>query len=379
MGKIKYSLEETQYIVNKYGYNLISIEDNKLNLIDNEGYEYLINIYTFIHKHNPEKFHKTNPYTIQNIKLWCKSNNKLFELISDIYEGNKKLLKWKCLKEDCLEEFENNWNNIYTGNGCGFCNGKQVSKSNCLATKNSVLAKEWHPTKNVDLTPYDVTANSNKKVWWQCSKNPKHVWKAIINNRVKGNECPYCSGRYPSEEYNLLIVNPELCEDWNYNKNKKKPEEYTPSTIKKVWWKCKECDHEWEATINNRNNGTGCPQCNESKGEKKISQYLIKDIIFYLSQKTFDGLVGVGGGLLSYDFYIPKLNLLIEYQGEQHERYIPGFHKSKKDFLKQKEHDRRKKEYAEQNGYNFLEIWYWDFDNIEEILENELNILAKAS
>ena len=76
--------------------------------------------------------------------------------------------------------------------------------------------------------------------------------------------------------------------------------------------------------------------------------------------------------MLSYDFYLPSHNILYEYQGEQHERYIPGFHKSFEDFERQVEHDRRKKEYAEQNGYNFLEIWYWDFDNIEKILEQVL-------
>ena len=40
------------------------------------------------------------------------------------------------------------------------------------------LAKEWHPTKNSSLTPKDVTAGSNKKVWWQCSRG--HEWEAGI-------------------------------------------------------------------------------------------------------------------------------------------------------------------------------------------------------
>lgn len=63
----------------------------------------------------------------------------------------------------------------------------------------------------------------------------------------------------------------------------------------------------------------------------------------------------------------------------QHEKYVKGFHKSKKDFEKQLEHDKRKKEYALLNGYNFLEIWYWDFDNIEEILLSSLNNTNKIN
>ena len=47
---------------------------------------------------------------------------------------------------------------------------------------------------------------------------------------------------------------------------------------------------------------------------------------------------------------------------------------SKEDFERQLEHDRRKKEYAKQNNINLLEIWYYDIDNIEEILINELNL-----
>lgn len=47
-------------------------------------------------------------------------------------------------------------------------------------------------------------------------------------------------------------------------------------------------------------------------------------------------------------------------------------HKSKKDFQRQQEHDRRKREYAIQNNINLLEIWYWDYDNIEKILKSEL-------
>ena len=78
-------------------------------------------------------------------------------------------------------------------------------------------------------------------------------------------------------------------------------------------------------------------------------------------------------GNLSYDFYLPQYNLLIEYQGEQHEKYVKGFHKSKRDFERQQEHDRRKKQYAIDNNIKLLEIWYWDFDNVEDILNKKIN------
>jgi very-short-patch-repair endonuclease len=96
---------------------------------------------------------------------------------------------------------------------------------------------------------------------------------------------------------------------------------------------------------------------------------------YYIPQKKFKGLLGMGGGNLSYDFYLPQYKWLCEFQGIQHEKYTPGFQKSKKDFDKQLEHDKRKREYTQQNGYKLLEIWYKDFDNIETILKQELKQL----
>ena len=91
-------------------------------------------------------------------------------------------------------------------------------------------------------------------------------------------------------------------------------------------------------------------------------------------------MIGIGGKLLSYDFYLPEYNLLIEYQGEQHEKYISGIHVSYNNFKKQLEHDRRKKEYARNHNIELLEIWYYDFDNIEKILKKQLsyNITRKT-
>jgi len=387
--------------VENLGYELVSKEyiNNSTNLIlkDVSGYYYVISYNSLKSGSIPLFVHKSNPYTIQNIKLWCKLYNKPYKLLSNTYENAHKYLKWKCLKEECNEEFEMNWNNIYSDKGCSYCSGHQVGLSNCLATLNPKLASEWHPTKNGNLTPYNVTCGSHKHIWWQCIKNPKHEWYVKISDRDRGRNCPYCSGRYVTEENNLLVNNPILCEEWNYEKNEKRPEEYTPFNGERVWWKCKECEHEWQTAIINRNRGwkTGCPECNKSKGEKRCKEVFISknfteilqeeynklfksdDNTYFIPQKTFEGLIGLGGGLLSYDFYIPKYNILIEYQGEFHDG--TANQQSEEEFEYQKEHDRRKKEYALENKYNFLEIWYKDFDNIEAILTKELNILTKLS
>lgn len=49
-------------------------------------------------------------------------------------------------------------------------NPKKLNPGKSLAELNPGLAKQWHQTKNEKLTPYDVTPNSNKRVWWKCLK-----------------------------------------------------------------------------------------------------------------------------------------------------------------------------------------------------------------
>ena len=83
--------------------------------------------------------------------------------------------------------------NYKGGADCGICNGKIVVKgANDLATKRPDLAKEWHPTKNGDLKPTQVTCRSHKKVWWLCP-DCSYEWEAVINDRTgRDTNCPKC-------------------------------------------------------------------------------------------------------------------------------------------------------------------------------------------
>jgi DNA-directed RNA polymerase subunit RPC12/RpoP len=147
------------------------------------------------------------------------------------------------------------------GNGCPYCSGRFVIKGeNDLTTLNPALATEWSYAKNDSLLPEHYTPNSHQKVWWKCSKG--HEWQATIRDRNIGHNCPICSGNKVLKGFNdLQTVNPTLANEWDHEKNGNlKPENLTPSSNKKVWWKCIN-GHEWQATINNRSKGVGCPYC----------------------------------------------------------------------------------------------------------------------
>ena len=88
-----------------------------------------------------------------------------------------------------------------------------------LAETHPELAKEWHPTKNGELTPGDVTPGSNKKVWWKCDKGDDHEWEAKVNNRNNGKGCPICRGRKIVLSNCLQTTHPEIANQWHPTKN----------------------------------------------------------------------------------------------------------------------------------------------------------------
>jgi hypothetical protein len=185
---------------------------------------------------------------------------------SDVLPSSNKKVWWKCpIGYD--HEWEATVVSRSKGTGCPICSGNKVVKSNCLATLNPNLSREWHPKKNAPLTPEDVTVSSGKKVWWKCPKGEDHEWKAVIANRNKGIGCPICSNKKVAKSNSLGTLNPELSQEWHPNKNDKlTPYDVLPSTNKKIWWKCPEGDdHEWQATLNNRSFGKGCPVCSGHK------------------------------------------------------------------------------------------------------------------
>ena len=132
--------------------------------------------------------------------------------------------------------------------------------------------------------------------------------------------------------------------------------------------------HVWYNTPDNVSRQNGCPICDKSLGENAICSWLKEHSVEYIPQKRFKGLTGVNDGSLSYDFYIPSINMCIEYQGEQHYRPIKFHEDNDADaqFINQQEHDRRKRQYCIDNGITLLEIPYTDYDRIEEILEKAL-------
>ena len=213
-------------------------------------------------------------------KQWHYEKNSPLKPENFTSGSSSKKVWWKCTKG-----VDHQWEaTIYTrssGSGCPFCSGNRVSKTNNLLAKQPKIASEWHPIKNGDLRPEDFTSGSNRKFWWQCPKGDDHEYEAQVYLRTNGNGCPFCSGKKPSKANNLLVKNPTLASEWHPIKNGDlRPEDFTPMSSKKIWWKCpKGDDHEWEISIAHRSNGTRCPFCSGRKSSKRYNLLVINPIL----------------------------------------------------------------------------------------------------
>jgi hypothetical protein len=171
--------------------------------------------------------------------------------------GSNAKVWWKC-------EHGHSWEaRIYSrkGSGCPYCANYLALKGyNDLLSIAPKLCEEWNYEMNAPLKPDEVTAGSNKVVWWKCAKG--HTWRASIVDRRSERGCPVCAGKAVFAGYNdLKTLRPDIAEEWDYDKNGELlPEQFTSQTSKYVWWLCKR-GHSYKAKVANRYHGTGCPYC----------------------------------------------------------------------------------------------------------------------
>lgn len=305
------------------------------------------------------------------IKEWSERNQKT---PYDYYSKSHDVVWWICEKGHEYDMPINNKTNSKAN--CPYCANKRVNEENSLYTNNPNIAKEWHPNKNGELTPMEITSYSNRPIWWQCEIG--HEWQNTPGSRVYFNlGCPYCSNQKVCLDNCLATTHIDLLYEWDFQKNTHiSPYEVTFGTSKKAWWICEEGHDSYYSSIASRTTQfTGCPLCMESKGEKKIREFLIKNNIKYEHQYSFEDLRGRYKEL-RFDFAIfdldNKLTYLIEYDGEFHFRNVY----SEENYKKTKEYDEKKNKYCKSKRIKLIRIPYWEYNEIENILKESLSILS---
>ena len=262
------------------------------------------------------------------------------------------------------------------GYRCPYCSGRLPIKGETdLLSQDPEGMKEWDYSKNT-IKPDEVTYKSNKKVWWICPKG--HSYQAIVKSHSNKIGCRICDGKEILAGFNdLATKDPEGVKEWDYKKNTIDPTTVAKFNSQKAWWICPK-GHSYEMLIINHSSGHRCPICNESAGEIRVQSYLQSHKINNKMQYKFDDCKYKR--ILPFDFAILDANdkpiLIIEYDGEQHERPVNFGGISDKEaqeaFELTKIRDKIKTDYCKENKIPLLRITYKNFDKIENILDKEL-------
>jgi len=307
-----------------------------------------------IEERNKKKTNTTEEF-IEKAKL--KFGDR-YDYSSVVYEYNKTPVKFKCNKHNYW--FEQKPFNFLQGYGCPIC-GKESRKENCIKISKRKTQEEF--LKEVeDNKGYDYSLvkyiNDKTKVKIIC-KNCNSIFEQKPNNHLNGQGCPYCHGGILKTQKKFLEQLKEIHRDC-----------YDCSLVKyvndktKVELICNKCYNHFYSIPTHLLNGSGCPYCKESKGEKAIRLYLEKNNIKFEKYKTYEGLVDIKK--LSYDFYLPDYNLLIEYNGIQHYKWTKKFQPTLHSFHKQLHHDWLKRKYSRDNNINLLVIKYTELKQIDK-------------
>jgi hypothetical protein len=276
------------------------------------------------------------------------------ECLSTEYINSETNMQWKCKEgHTWFAKFGNVKNG---GSWCHTCSGNEkLTLEECqelaISRGGECLSTEY--------------INAHTHMQWKCKEN--HTWIANINNVKHANTwCPTCSGhnKLSLEECQKLAISREgECLSTEYINNQTHME-----------WKCKE-GHTWSAVFNSVKQGySWCPYCSKSRSEKLCREILEEYIGLRFPSIRPDWLKNITGYNLELDGVCEDLKLAFEYQGKQHDEYIPFFHTNgPSDFERQQERDKLKLELCKKHNIDvFIIPPTLSYQN-----ENELRIFIK--
>ena len=282
-----------------------------------------------------------------------------YKLLSKEYINNSIKLKMECCKG---HECEISWGNFQQGKRCKYCRAEE---------------KKWS---------LDYISDYLNQYGYKLIKEVKQVSKGTRRFLI---ECP-CGHQYEVNFIKFKNNNRRcpICQDQTFTYDYVKEyiesqgyelleEEYI-NTGTEMKLKHKKCGSILYTTFhsfkNGKDGGKRCLRCKEKiyKGEEKVKQYLDNMNIDYIPQKRFNDCRDIQP--LPFDIYIPSLNLAIEYDGEQHFDPKHSFN-GEIGFGETVLHDAMKNAYCKDNNINLLRIPYWEFNNIENIICQEIEKL----
>ncbi|XWO28391.1 hypothetical protein C5142_08770 [Rhodococcus sp. BGS-1C] len=187
--------------------------------------------------------------------------------------GSSERVWWKCGR--CGHSWQALiWARARKGHGCRKCAGKVISKlrsapkpgASLAEVKPELVKRLWHPDRNPDMHPSDLTPNSHTRVWWRCP-DCGHEWHAAPGSNPG---CDPCGAKRTAAKLrtvkpgnSLAEKAPKVAAQWHPTRNGDvKPNGINAGTSDNYWWLCESCQHEWRARPTNRTRQAYlCPRC----------------------------------------------------------------------------------------------------------------------
>lgn len=243
--------------------------------------------------------------------------------------------------------------------GCNICHGGVALNKKLFIEKSKNIHGKKYDYSKVEYT------NNHIDIILVCKIHGK--FKQKPNDHLTGYGCWECGVENRAKQKTDLArslfiekANKIHCNKYNYSKVK-----YINSIIK-IEIICKK-HGSFNQIPNSHLCGAGCPKCIESKGEERIRLFLQKNKIEFEIQKKFKECKNIR--VLPFDFYLPELNICIEFDGVQHFK-SGGFHRTEASFNNTIKKDKIKSEYC--SGVNgrpkLIRISFKEYNKIEKIL-----------
>ena len=310
--------------------------------------------------------HKCLPWkgsTQEEFDKKCFAKHKGKYKCLDKYQGDRVKLRFVCDKHGIFEQTPS----CHMKGGCDKC---RIDSYRMTQEQFDKKRYEVHGDKYKCLDPY---ATSYKHLRFEC---PDHgVFSQAPAMHLSRNGCPKC-GREEGDHRRKLSE-----EEWQLNRSQIHGDKYECLDLyvnnhTKLRFVCPEHGI-FKMTPNAHiDQSQGCPYCKESKGEKKIDLFLKRSGLGY--HREFRFMDCKHKLPLPFDFHIPSLNLVVEYDGEQHFRAVNRFGGTA-GLKKIQTNDQIKNDYCKTNNIKLVRIPYTHFGEIETILDFVLENLKLAA
>lgn len=260
----------------------------------------------------------------------------------------------------CKQQFKARMKDIRSGKirSCGCYKRKNTSK---IFKENLLGQKFGH------LTVIGQAPNKKKRTCWKCQCDCGNI-KNINSNMLKSNRTTTCGDKNCPYFHDLKAKTKDIT-----NQRFGKLVALYPAAQnlknRNILWYCKcDCENYYLVSTTDLINGnTKSCGCLRSYYEDQIAKILKEELnIYIIREKTFDDCVNpFTNRKLRFDFYLPKYNTCIEFNGKQHYEFGKGNYSYSKEKLKdQQNRDNIKKQYCFNNNINYIVIPYWDINKI---------------